>query len=69
MTHPETGLSERPDFLEVYDQYLTAIRQNRDIWFTTAGELCRYWLAGREAGTGDRIVEGALPHSVAGKAS
>jgi peptidoglycan/xylan/chitin deacetylase (PgdA/CDA1 family) len=43
VTHPEKTLSERPDFLDVYDQYLAYIRSNHDIWFTTAGELFKYW--------------------------
>jgi peptidoglycan/xylan/chitin deacetylase (PgdA/CDA1 family) len=49
VTHPEKSLSERADFLEVYDEYLSTIRKNPDIWFTTAGELCRYWTAGEAA--------------------
>jgi peptidoglycan/xylan/chitin deacetylase (PgdA/CDA1 family) len=43
VTHPEKHLTERPDFLEVYDQYLTFVKSCPDIWFTTAGELFRYW--------------------------
>jgi peptidoglycan/xylan/chitin deacetylase (PgdA/CDA1 family) len=43
VTHPETDLSERPDFLEVYDRYLSYIRDRSDVWFTTAGELFKYW--------------------------
>jgi peptidoglycan/xylan/chitin deacetylase (PgdA/CDA1 family) len=43
VTHPEKTLSERPDFLAVYDQYLSYIRGRTDIWFTTAGQLFKYW--------------------------
>jgi SAM-dependent methyltransferase/peptidoglycan/xylan/chitin deacetylase (PgdA/CDA1 family) len=43
VTHPEADLSERPDFLEMYDQYLSYIRGRSDIWFATAGELFKYW--------------------------
>jgi peptidoglycan/xylan/chitin deacetylase (PgdA/CDA1 family) len=68
VTHPETGLSERPDFLEVFDQYLTEIRNNPDIWFTTAGEVCRYWL-GHEVDTDDGVGGTASPHPIEVKAS
>jgi len=43
VTHPEKTLSERPDLLDVYSQYLSYVRGCRDIWFATAGELFRYW--------------------------
>jgi peptidoglycan/xylan/chitin deacetylase (PgdA/CDA1 family) len=43
VTHPEKGLTERPDFLAIYDQYLSYIKSCPDVWFTTAGELFRYW--------------------------
>ncbi len=43
VTHPEKDLTERPDFLEVYDQYLSYIKSCPDIWFATAGELFKYW--------------------------
>jgi peptidoglycan/xylan/chitin deacetylase (PgdA/CDA1 family) len=43
VTHPEKGLTERPDLLNVYDQYLSFIKTCPDIWFATAGELFRYW--------------------------
>lgn len=43
VTHPEKDLSERPDFLEVYDRYLSYIKGRPDIWFATAGELFKYW--------------------------
>jgi peptidoglycan/xylan/chitin deacetylase (PgdA/CDA1 family) len=43
VTHPETDLSERPDLLEVYDQYLSFIKRRSDVWFTTAGELFKFW--------------------------
>lgn len=43
VTHPEKTLSERPDFLDVYNQYLSYIRGCPNIWFTTAGELYKYW--------------------------
>jgi hypothetical protein len=54
VTHPEKALSERPDFLDVYDRYLSYIRTRTDIWFATAGELFTYWSSGdhvaRDAG-------------------
>jgi peptidoglycan/xylan/chitin deacetylase (PgdA/CDA1 family) len=43
VTHPEKTLSERPDFLAIYDQYLSYIRSCPDIWITTAGEVYKYW--------------------------
>jgi peptidoglycan/xylan/chitin deacetylase (PgdA/CDA1 family) len=43
VTHPEKTLSERPDFLNIYDQYLSYIRGRSDIWFATAGQLFRHW--------------------------
>jgi peptidoglycan/xylan/chitin deacetylase (PgdA/CDA1 family) len=43
VTHPEKELSERPDLLDVYDQYLSYIRSRSDVWFATAGELYKYW--------------------------
>lgn len=43
VTHPEKGLSERPDFLRVYDRYLAYIRSIPDMWFPTAGEFFKYW--------------------------
>jgi peptidoglycan/xylan/chitin deacetylase (PgdA/CDA1 family) len=43
VTHPERDLSERPEFLEVYDEYLSYLKTCPDIWFATAGELFRYW--------------------------
>jgi hypothetical protein len=43
VTHPEKDLSERPEFLEIYDRYLHFIKSCPDIWFTTAGELYKYW--------------------------
>jgi peptidoglycan/xylan/chitin deacetylase (PgdA/CDA1 family) len=43
VTHPETDLSERPDFLEVFDEYLGYVKSQPDIWFATAGELYKYW--------------------------
>jgi peptidoglycan/xylan/chitin deacetylase (PgdA/CDA1 family) len=43
VTHPEKSLSERPDLLDVYDQYLSYIRSRTDVWFATAGELFRHW--------------------------
>jgi peptidoglycan/xylan/chitin deacetylase (PgdA/CDA1 family) len=44
VTHPEKGLSERPELLEVYDHYLSYLRAREDIWFTTAGTLFSYWM-------------------------
>ena len=43
VTHPEKGLSERPEFLDIYNQYLCFIRSCPDIWFATARELYQYW--------------------------
>ena len=43
VTHPERDLTERPEFLDIYDQYLHYIKSCPDIWFATAGELFRYW--------------------------
>jgi peptidoglycan/xylan/chitin deacetylase (PgdA/CDA1 family) len=62
VTHPEQCLSERPDFLEVYDEYLSQICARRDIWFTTGGEIFRHWTGneGVEAGTARSPRVGAL---------
>lgn len=46
VTHPEKDLSERPEFLEIYDRYLHFIKSCPDIWFTTAGVLYKYWTSG-----------------------
>jgi len=43
VTHPEKGLSERPEFLDVYSQYLSFIRSCPGVWFATAKELFQYW--------------------------
>jgi peptidoglycan/xylan/chitin deacetylase (PgdA/CDA1 family) len=43
VTHPEKDLTERPEFLDIYDQYLLYIKSCPDIWFAAAGELFRYW--------------------------
>jgi len=43
VTHPEKELTERPEFLDIYDRYLSYIKSCPDIWFATAGELFRYW--------------------------
>ena len=43
VTHPEKDLTERPEFLDIYDQYLFYVKSCPDIWFATAGELFRYW--------------------------
>ena len=43
VTHPELDLSERPELLEVYDQYLAYIRTCPDLWIATAGEVFKYW--------------------------
>lgn len=43
VTHPEKALSERKDFLEIYDQYLAYIRSRSDLWLATATELFAYW--------------------------
>ena len=46
VTHPEKDLTEQPEFLDIYDQYLRYIKSCPDIWFATAGELFRYWTGG-----------------------
>jgi hypothetical protein len=43
VTHPEKHLSERPDFLKLYDQYLSYIKGIQGIWFATPGEIYKYW--------------------------
>jgi peptidoglycan-N-acetylglucosamine deacetylase len=43
VTHPEKDLSERPELLEVYDEYLSYVRSCPDIWFATASEVFTYW--------------------------
>jgi peptidoglycan/xylan/chitin deacetylase (PgdA/CDA1 family) len=53
VTHPEQCLSERPDFLEVYDEYLSYIKNRRDIWFTTAGELFEHWTKDERVDAGE----------------
>jgi peptidoglycan/xylan/chitin deacetylase (PgdA/CDA1 family) len=52
VTHPEKWLSERPELLEVYDQYLSYLRSRHDVWFTTAGKLFSYW-SGAQTGAFD----------------
>jgi hypothetical protein len=44
VTHPEKDLSERPEFLDVYDEYLSFIKSRTDLWITTGGELFKYWV-------------------------
>lgn len=43
VTHPEKGLSERLDFLDVYNQYLSYVRSCPNIWFATAREVFQHW--------------------------
>jgi peptidoglycan/xylan/chitin deacetylase (PgdA/CDA1 family) len=43
VTHPETDLTEQPEFMDNYDRYLSYIKGCSDVWFATAGELYRYW--------------------------
>ena len=52
VTHPEKDLTERPEFLDVYEQYLLYIKDCPDIWFATAGELFKYWTRGSSCSTG-----------------
>jgi peptidoglycan/xylan/chitin deacetylase (PgdA/CDA1 family) len=52
VTHPEEDLTERPEFLDIYDQYLLYIKGCPDIWFATAGELFRYWTGDRSYSAG-----------------
>jgi peptidoglycan/xylan/chitin deacetylase (PgdA/CDA1 family) len=53
VTHPEKDLTERPEFLEVYDQYLLYIKGCPDIWFATAGELFKYWTGNSSPSPGE----------------
>lgn len=43
VTHPEEDLSEQPELLDVYDQYLAYIKSCHDIGIMTGGELFNYW--------------------------
>jgi hypothetical protein len=43
VTHPEKELTERPELLEVYDQYLAFVRSLPNLWFATAGEVFTHW--------------------------
>ncbi len=43
VTHPESSLSERSDFLAMYDQYLAYVKSRTDVWFTTTGEVFKHW--------------------------
>lgn len=43
VTHPEKDLSERPEFLDIYDQYLSYVKSLPDVWFAKAGDLFKYW--------------------------
>ncbi len=54
VTHPEKDLSERPELLDVYDQYLSYIKSCPNIWFTTAGELFKFW-----TGSGSHLSAGS----------
>jgi peptidoglycan/xylan/chitin deacetylase (PgdA/CDA1 family) len=53
VTHPEKDLTERPEFLDVYDQYLHYIKNCPDIWFATAGDLFRYWTGDSSYSSGE----------------
>jgi peptidoglycan/xylan/chitin deacetylase (PgdA/CDA1 family) len=46
VTHPEKGLSEQPELLDVYDQYLDYVRSRKDVWLATSGELFSHWASG-----------------------
>jgi len=48
VTHPEKDLTERPELLDVYDQYLAFIRSCPNVWFATAGEVFTYWTGGEK---------------------
>jgi peptidoglycan/xylan/chitin deacetylase (PgdA/CDA1 family) len=43
VTHPEKDLSEQPELLDVYDQYLSYIESCPEIGIMTGGELFKYW--------------------------
>ncbi len=43
VTHPERELSERPELLDVYDQYLSYIKSCPEVGIMTGGELFKYW--------------------------
>jgi peptidoglycan/xylan/chitin deacetylase (PgdA/CDA1 family) len=43
VTHPEKELTERPELLDVYDQYLAFIRSLPNVWVATAGEVFTHW--------------------------
>jgi len=47
VTHPEKDLTERPELLDVYDQYLAFVRSCPDVWFATAGEVFTHWTGER----------------------
>jgi peptidoglycan/xylan/chitin deacetylase (PgdA/CDA1 family) len=47
VTHPEKDLTERPELLDVYDQYLAFVRSCPNVWFATAGEVFTYWTSER----------------------
>jgi peptidoglycan/xylan/chitin deacetylase (PgdA/CDA1 family) len=65
VTHPEKGLSERPDFLRVYDEYLGYICSASDVWFTTAGELFKYWTSLDTSSTVSPRTQRALAQATA----
>jgi peptidoglycan-N-acetylglucosamine deacetylase len=50
VTHPEEDLSEKPELLYVYDQYLSFIKSCSDVEIMTGGELFRYWSNKRAMG-------------------
>jgi peptidoglycan/xylan/chitin deacetylase (PgdA/CDA1 family) len=43
VTHPEKDLSERPELLDIYDDYLAFVTSCPDIHLTTAGQLYCHW--------------------------
>jgi hypothetical protein len=47
VTHPEKDLSEQPELLDVYDQYLSYIENCPEIGIMTGGELFKYWSKNR----------------------
>jgi peptidoglycan/xylan/chitin deacetylase (PgdA/CDA1 family) len=47
VTHPERELSERPELLDVYDQYLSYIKSCPEVGIMTGGELFKYWSKNR----------------------
>jgi hypothetical protein len=52
VTHPEKDLSEQPELLDVYDQYLAYIKSCPDVMIATGGQLFKYWTQDRSRSVG-----------------